>query len=142
MIIRLLGPSDAELLRQPAKGVFDFPPQPRWTAEFLNDPRHHMVAAIDNGKIVGFVSAVHYLHPDKAPELWINEVAVAPAFQNQGVGRRMLAQMLAQAFELGCVNAWVLTDRDNLPAMRLYKAVGGIEAMGPTVMLEFAEFLL
>jgi hypothetical protein len=27
--------------------------------------------------VVGFASAVHYVHPDKAPELWINEVGVA-----------------------------------------------------------------
>jgi hypothetical protein len=38
---------------------------------------------------------------------------------------------------LGCVNAWVLTDRGNAAAMGLYASCGGVEAPGDTVMFEF-----
>ena len=31
---------------------------------------------MDEEQIVGFASAVHYVHPDKPPELWINEMGV------------------------------------------------------------------
>jgi Acetyltransferase (GNAT) family len=56
------------------------------TTEFLADARHHLIMALNSGTVVGFVSAVHYLHPDKAPpEFWINKVGVAPTHQGQGI---------------------------------------------------------
>lgn len=85
--IRLLGPDDASLVTHVASGVFDSEPNPALTAEFLQDPRHHLAAAIDGDFLVGIASAVHYVHPDKPAQLWINEVAVAPSHHNQGIAR-------------------------------------------------------
>lgn len=127
MTIRLLTPADAALLDSADDDVFDNPADARLSAEFLADPRHHLAAAVTDGRLVGFASAVHYVHPDKAPELWINEVGVAPAFQRQGVGRRLLDALFAQARKLGCREAWVLTEEDNSPARALYRAAGGSE---------------
>ena len=76
--IRILGPGDAAVLDHVAEGVFDNAVDPRWTAEFLADSRHHLAVAVDDGQVVGMASAVHYVHPDKPPELWINEVRVGP----------------------------------------------------------------
>lgn len=135
--IRALGPDDGKLLLNVAPGVFDDTPKAHLAAEFLNDPRHHLVVAIDFDQVVGFVSALHYVHPDKSAELWLNEVAVAPTHQNQGVGRLMLENMLALGNQLGCRCAWVLTDRANVPAMRLYAAAGGAEAPNPSILFEF-----
>ncbi len=87
--------------------------------------------------MVGFVSAVHYVHPDKAPELWIDEVGVAPPHQRGGVGRRLLDRMLAHGAALGCVQAWVLTSPGNTAARRLYAAAGGRAAAELSVMYEF-----
>jgi len=42
-IIRLPGPGDASALGNVAPNVFDNAIDPRWTAEFLSDPRHHLV---------------------------------------------------------------------------------------------------
>ncbi len=75
--IRLLEPADRPLLDRVAEDVFDAPIDPRWTEEFLRDPRHHMAVALVDDEIVAMASAVHYVHPDKGPELWINEVGVA-----------------------------------------------------------------
>ena len=66
-IIRLLGPDDASVLDNVAPGVFDNAIDPRWTAEFLSDPRHHLAVAIDEGRVVGMASAFHHVHPDRAP---------------------------------------------------------------------------
>jgi hypothetical protein len=65
-IIRLLGPGDASVLDNVAPSVFDNAIDPRWMAEFLSDPRHHLAGAIDEGRVVGMASAVHYVQPDKA----------------------------------------------------------------------------
>ena len=126
--IRLVGADDAALLERVAADVFDGPIDPRWTAQVLADARHHLVLALDAGVVVGMASAVHYVHPDKAPELWINEVGVAPEHRGRHVGRAMLAALLAHARTLGCGAAWVLTDRVNPPAERLYESAGGVAA--------------
>ncbi len=135
--IRLLGKGDDAVLGRVAPDVFDGPVHPAWAHEFLEDHRHHLVVAIDSAVVVGFTSAVHYIHPDKSPELWINEVAVAPSHQNGGVGKSLLHAMLEVGRSLGCREAWVLTDRGNPAAMRMYAAVGGVEFSPDSVMFNF-----
>lgn len=125
--IRVLGPADEDVLANVAPEVFDNPIDAELTREFLADPRHHIAVAIDGGVVVGFASGVHYLHPDKRPELWINEVAVAPTHQRRGLGKSVMRALFEVGKAEGCTGAWVLTDRDNAAAMALYAAVGGTE---------------
>src|SRR5258707_2784443 len=136
-IIRLLGPGDAAVLSDVAENVFDNEIDARWTAEFLSDPRHHMVVAMLDERVIGMASAVHYVHPDKPPELWVNEVGVAPPYWRRGIGRRLLEALFERGRALGCREAWVGTDQSNTPARRLYAAVGGEEAPEPFVMVSF-----
>ena len=105
IIIRVLGPDDTAVLEQVAVDVFDNEVDPRWSAEFLADPRHHLAVALDDGQVVGMASAVHYVHPDKPPELWINEVAVAPSHHHRGIGRQLLDALFARGRTLGCQEA-------------------------------------
>ena len=134
--VRLLQAADARLLGAVADDVFDKPVRPDQARAFLADPRHHIAAALDDGRVVGFASAVHYLHPDKPPELWINEVGVASDHQRRGVGRALIDCLLGHARRLGCAEAWVLTEPDNTAARALYRAAGGTES-GPVVMVSF-----
>jgi aminoglycoside 6'-N-acetyltransferase I len=135
--IRLLGAQDGPVLRNVAADVFDHELNDRWSGEFLNDPRHHLMVALDDTLVVGFASAVHYVHPDKPPELWINEVGVAPSHQRQGVGRHLLDALLNLGSKLGCVQAWVLTSPSNTAAVRLYKRAGGEASPEPSILFEF-----
>jgi ribosomal protein S18 acetylase RimI-like enzyme len=135
--IRLLSTGDESVLANVAD-VFDDPIDARASAEFLNDPRHHIAVAIDDGTVVGFVSAVLYVHPDKPrPELWINEVAVAPSHHRRGVAGKLLGAVLDVGREADCTEAWVLTDRSNEAAMKLYASAGGVEAPSDAVMFTF-----
>jgi aminoglycoside 6'-N-acetyltransferase I len=133
----VLRASDAHILANTVPGVFDNAVDPQLVVEFLNDPRHHIIVAIDASQVVGFISAVHYINPDKPAELWLNEVSVAPSHQNRGIGRQMLETMLSLGRELSCSCAWVLTDTQNTAAMRLYEAAGGVAEPKPSVLFEF-----
>jgi aminoglycoside 6'-N-acetyltransferase I len=136
--IRVLAKGDEQVLRSCAPEVFDDPIDVRAAAEFLADPRHHVAVAVEDGVVVGFVSAVHYVHPDKSrPEMWVNEVGVAPTHQGRGLGKALLGAVLGIARELGCAEAWVLTDRSNAPAMRLYASLDGEESPDDQVMFTF-----
>jgi aminoglycoside 6'-N-acetyltransferase I len=131
-----LGTDDAAVLDRVADEVFDHAVDPRWSREFFADPRHHLIVALDAGVVVGMITAVHYVHPDKAPQLWINEVGVAPTHRRRGIGRRMLDAMLARGRALGCTEAWLGAEEDNLPARRLYESARG--SAEPFVMYSFS----
>jgi GNAT superfamily N-acetyltransferase len=138
MTIKVLRAKDEAVLGTTGPDVFDYALDPRAIREFLIDPRHHLVVAVDDGMVIGFASAVHYVHPDKPwPELWINEVGVASTHRGRGVGRAILQSLLNLGRELGCAEAWVLTERGNNAAMRLYSGSGGIEAPTDQVMFTF-----
>ena len=124
--IRLLRPGDERVLDRVADGVFDDPIDAPAAERFLRAPHHHLAVAVEDGVVVGFVSALHIEHPDKPqPELWINEIGVAPTRQRAGIARALLRRMFAHAREIGCTEAWVLTDRSNTAAMALYASCGG-----------------
>lgn len=135
--VRILGRGDGAVLSRVAPDVFDHAVDPRWSAEFLADPRHHLAVALDDGVVVGMASGVHYVHPDKAPELWINEVGVAPTHHGRGIAPRLLAALLDRARTLGCTEAWVLTSEDNAAARRAYAKAGGVEDAERPVYITF-----
>ena len=123
--IRFLRRGDDLTLERVAPNVFDGPIVEKWTREFLADARHHLVVGLDEGLVVGMVSAVHYVHPDKAPQLWINEVGVAPSHHRRGIARQLLDAMLEHGRSLGCTEAWLGTEETNVAANELYKRAGG-----------------
>lgn len=135
--IRVLAADEAGVLERVAPEVFDHAIDARWTAEFFADPRHHLAVAIADGVVVGMASGVHYVHPDKRPELWINEVGVSSAHRGLGLAKRLVMALLAHGRALGCAEAWVLTEHGNIAARRLYASAGGEESPQPPVMVSF-----
>jgi len=125
LAIHLLRKGEEGVLARVAPGVFDKPIDADLLAEFLDDPRHHLALAIDDGLVVGMASGVDYVNPDKPRELWINEVSVAVSHRQQGLASRLLEALFAEGLARGCWQAWVLTNRSNTAAMRLYAGVGG-----------------
>ena len=105
--------------------LFDGPVIPERAREFLADPRHHLVIAKQQDAVVGFGTAIHYVHPDKDPELWIAEVGVLEEYRKRGIAQDLMRRLFALGSELGCGEAWVLTEKPNDPAIRLYESVGG-----------------
>jgi len=143
--IKVLHRGDENVLMTVAPAVFDNSIDTELTKEFLEDPRHHIAVAIDNGLVVGFASGVHYIHPDKPPELWINEVGLAPTHRRRGLGKAVLKALFEVGRAQNCTVAWVLTYRTNVAAMALYSSVGGTEGVddsGPSKALLGYSFAL
>ena len=133
--IRLLHVNDLDLLLHVAEGVFDSPVQSLLAGEFLADARHHIIVALEDDVVVGMITGVDYIHPDKPRQLWISEVGVAPSHQRRGIARQLLDAMLAHGRTLGCTEAWLGTDEPNVAARRLYESVGGKSE--PFILYEF-----
>ena len=136
--IRILQSQDIDVLSNVAQGVFDDLIDTARTREYLADQRHHLVVAMDDDLVVGFLSALDYVHPDKPrPELWINEIGVASAHRGRGIGKDLLRELLELGARLGCTEAWVTTERSNTAATRLYSALGGLDGSDDAVLFTF-----
>lgn len=127
--IRRLAPADLSVLSNVAPGVFDDPISERSASAFLADPNHFLAVARNegsNGLVVGFVSAVRMFHPDKEkPEMFVNEIGVAPEYRRRGIGKALMKAMLEEAKKAGCRLAWLAVDEDNKAALALYRSAGG-----------------
>ena len=120
--LRYVRSGDEALFDRVAPDVFDHPVERRQLARYLAMPGHHLIVATVDGQIVGQIAAVVHYHPDGRPtELYVDEVGVTPAFQRQGIGRRLLDAMLSLGRNLGCREAWVGTEQDNDAARALYE---------------------
>jgi ribosomal protein S18 acetylase RimI-like enzyme len=124
LCIRRVGPDEEMLFSRIAEDVFDEPVDPARLRAYLAAPGHHMLLAMIGDLVVGQVAAVVHRHPDKPTELYIDEVGVAPDFQRQGIGRMMVEAIFALGRELGCEEAWLGTEHDNVAARALYDRQG------------------
>ena len=136
LVVRPLEDGDQGVLANVLPNVFDHAIDPALADAFLHDPRHHLVGAVADDRLVGFVSAVDYWHPDKPRELWINEVGVAPDWRRRGVGTKLMQTTLEHALALGCREAWVLTEPNNAAALALQQG-RGVRSPAYSVMFTF-----
>ncbi|RPJ12560.1 MAG: GNAT family N-acetyltransferase [Actinobacteria bacterium] len=72
----------------------------------------------------------------QATELFLNELAVLPAYRRRGAATTLLEELKHLAKEHGCVSIWVLTDEDNEAAVASYRKAGGEWDGATTVMFE------
>lgn len=118
-----LNHDSAYLLENIAEDVFDHAINPSSLNAFLDCPRHVMMLAVVEGQVVGMASAVQYFHPDKPPQLWINEIGVTPSQRNRGIGRQLIQSLIDKAKEMACQVAWLGTDEDNFAAQHCFNAI-------------------
>ena len=136
--IQLATENDLDAMIQVGDTLFDYPVKTNRAKEFLNDPRHHLVLAYDQDQLVGMASGFHYIHPDKDPALFVNEVSVIETHQNQKIGRSLVLFLCNYAkTALGCHEAWIATESGNLPAQKAYLAAGGIQDPESIVLYAF-----
>lgn len=101
-----------------------FPGDDPWPArafvEQLGAPQNHYVAARLDGRLVGYAGAAR-LGVRPPFEYEVHTIGVDPAQQGRGIGRRLLADLLAFAAD-GPTFLEVRTD--NAAALALYQSVG------------------
>ncbi len=124
--IQIVHSDNASLMDRVEEEVFDGPIRAEWLEAFLARPDHALVVAIENGSVVGMATGLTYWHPDKPLSLFINEVGVAPAWQGQGIGKRLISRILEWGKAQGCAEAWVATEASNSAAQGLYRSCGGV----------------
>jgi [ribosomal protein S18]-alanine N-acetyltransferase len=122
-----------------AEALFDDPVDLDATRRFLADDANVLLVAYVEGEPAGFVTGTELTHPDKrAPELFLNELAVDEAHRGRGIGRALVGELWRLARERGCRGMWVLADEGNTAAGKVYAAAGA-SRVGAEVMYQWGK---
>ncbi len=74
-------------------------------------------------RLVGIICLAAYgYNGEKGPILWIRELAVAPEYSGQGIGRALLRAGLSYGKTIGTKRGFLMADECNNHAIRLYNA--------------------
>lgn len=120
--IHRVTPASASLVDRVDPDVFDHVIDPRRLAAYLADPLHTMFVAMDDDLVVGHIRGCVHLQPDRAPDLYIDNLGTAPSHQRRGVASALMDRMLDWGKRQGCTYAWVATETDNEGANGFYAA--------------------
>ncbi len=123
-IVRLTA-DNARLLDRIAPEVFDAPIEPGRLAAYLAWPGTVLLLGLIDGEVIGHVSGVVRLRPEKPPEMFVDELGVTPARRRQGIATALMQAMLKVAHDEGCDQAWLGTEGDNHAAQAVYDRLGG-----------------
>jgi aminoglycoside 3-N-acetyltransferase I len=96
------------------------------------------IAAFTDNDIVGGLTA-HTLPMTRAQssEIFIYDIAVRSEHQRKGIGRRLIAELRAQAADMGIQDLFVPADNEDVHALDFYRALGGEAA--PVTIFTFTD---
>lgn len=95
-------------------------------AAMLSRSDFFVIAGFASGKpIAGLTAFVLPLTRTEAMELLIYDIAVTPAYQRQGVGRRLVQEVRNLAAADGIATTWVPADNEDGHALDFYRSIGG-----------------
>jgi aminoglycoside 6'-N-acetyltransferase I len=103
---------------------FDEPVDPERAARCVASPDAILIVAVAAGTVVGQCLAAIHRHPDKATELYIDDLAVSPAFRRRGLATRLVRACIDAGRDAGAEEVWVATEAENEPASAFYAAFG------------------
>jgi ribosomal protein S18 acetylase RimI-like enzyme len=122
--IKRLSVGDEAILGRVAADVFDETIDPKLLTAYLAEANHHLIVAVKDGEVVGQIRAVIHKHPDRADELYIDNLGVTPSLQRQGIATKLFSAMLELGKQANCKDAWLATEQDNEQAKRFYETYG------------------
>lgn len=96
-----------------------------WFAYWLSKENGEMFVAELKGEIAGYCCVDLYgFDSEKGPVVWIQALAVAPAYQRRGFGRMLLLTGLQWGQKGGAQRSFIATDKRNHIPRRLYEGMG------------------
>lgn len=131
LVTRPARPGDAEAIRALVRAAYA-----RWVPVLGREPRpmqadyaaavlaHEFALVEAAGELVGLIEM-----EARAGHLWVENIAVAPARQGQGLGRQLLALADARARERGLAEIRLLTNGRMEANRRLYARCGYVETL-------------
>jgi ribosomal-protein-alanine N-acetyltransferase len=143
VIERLVDPTDLAGVLEVEQASFHNPTTREWYESELQRPDVCYVYVVRTGThpVAGFCAFWRV-----ADQIHINNLAIRPELRGRGLGRQLLARVLADAERIGAPNATLEVRRSNVAAQRLYEGAGfrlaGVRTSYYTQPIEDALILL
>lgn len=94
--------------------------------KFLSNQSNALFVAYWDERMVGFITGYRLQRFDKrVAEVLLYEIGVGENFRRKGIGKRLVEELINWAKQTGADEVWVLTNKSNKEAVRLYQSVGG-----------------
>jgi aminoglycoside 6'-N-acetyltransferase I len=110
------------LLDAIAQDVFDHAIAAERLDAFIAAPGHALFVAVDDREVVGHIRGIVHLQPDRASDLYIDNLGVSPVQQRQGIATRLIQALVAWGRAQGCTYVWVATEPNNDGGIAFYEA--------------------
>ena len=92
---------------------------------FLSDPACYILLATVEDRVVGSLNGYAMRKAHRAePQFLLYEVGVLPEWRNRGAGTALVKAFVEEAKSSGAFEVWVLTDRTNNSALKMYQRCG------------------
>lgn len=122
-VVHQIAAQAAGLLAHVADDVFDEAITPDRLAGFLAAPGHVMFVALDDDLVVGQIRGMVHVQPDRASDLYIDNLGVAPSHKRRGIASALIAALIAWGEAAGCTYVWLATETDNDEGVAFYEAM-------------------
>lgn len=107
------------------ENFFSAPPGDAYLRRLLSDGRFVLLAAKSDGKVVGALSAYELMkYEQERSEFYIYDLAVAKPFRRRGIARSLIEALKPIARDAGAWVIFVQADREDGPAVALYRSMG------------------
>ena len=124
--IKLLRPGDEPLAVRAIRQIKRAEAGETHMSRFLACAENLLLVAVSEDKPVGFALAYQLDRVDESPPMvFFYEIEVSPSHRRKGIGRALIDRLKMLCHQRGAGKMFVLTDRRNHDACRLYSAAGG-----------------
>lgn len=108
---------------------------------FLSEPQNIAFAAKLDDKIIGMIYGYSLTRMDgKSPQFLIYSVDIHEVYQGKGCGSRFVQYAVDWARDNGFCESWVLTEKDNPRACRVYEKAGMTHSKNDCERMYVAEY--
>jgi aminoglycoside 3-N-acetyltransferase I len=105
------------------------PPSDAYFEKLLSNPHFVMLVARINGTVVGALAGYELVkYEQERSEFYIYDLAVAEPFRRRGIARMLIEALKPIARSAGAWVIFVQADREDEPAVALYRSMGIEEA--------------
>ena len=130
--IRRLGADDVDLAfrwRDMFNSAFGEPPGGVPSADYMRrllaDPKFIGLAAVSGADVIGGIAAYELVKYERErSEIYIYDLAVAEPHRRRGIGRALIEAVKPIARATGAWMIFVQADREDEPAIALYRSMG------------------
>jgi len=119
----LVGVDNRDILDRVADEVFDADLRVAALNKFLSHQWSALIVCLKDSVVVGQVRGCVHFQPDDDPELYIDNLGVAPGHHRQGIATALVQALFQWSTQYHCTSYWVATELDNESARAFYQSL-------------------